>query len=64
MTEVKEYYTVEEFAKLTGYKETTIRVWISQKKLQTQKTGGWWVAIPHSELVRIMEEKNRVDLSP
>jgi hypothetical protein len=58
---VKEFYTVEDFAKIVGRAEYTCREWCRQKRIAAKKlphgrgNEGEW-RIPHEELIRYQKE--------
>jgi hypothetical protein len=58
---VKEFYSTEEFAELTGLKPKTVRDYLSESRLQgTKQRSGHgrakkW-AVPHEELLRFQRE--------
>jgi excisionase family DNA binding protein len=61
LKQARTYYTVKEFAKLTGRSEYQVREWCKEGKIQAEKTkerrgaySSW--RIPHEERLRITRE--------
>jgi excisionase family DNA binding protein len=49
-------YTIPEFARTLGIKDSTGRAWVLRRKVGYVKVGGRAVRIPESEVQRILSE--------